>query len=399
MNVKTGKGEIALSALLGVWSVSALTSLPGLAISPILGRLSEIFSHVSDLEIQMLTSLPSLLIIPFVLLAGWLTQHLGYIRLLYVGLSLFLVCGVLYFFCSHMWQLVFVSALLGVGAGIIVPLSTALISFFFDGDYRTRQFGYSSAINNMTLVVATALAGYLANIEWKLPFLVYLTPAVALLFVPAVSRAAKGVATAVDVATAPSLGQQQGSTQWRRIVIYMIYYLLITYLTVIVSFNLPFLLNEYGDTDNSSSLLISLFFLSIMLPGFFLAPIVKLLRGKVESMCLLIIAVGLFLIYMYSSLPVIALGCIITGVGYGIAQPCIYDKVSLLASPQKNAFALALVMAMNYVAILLCPFVVDFFQNMAHVKSERFAFGLNVVIAILFLFVALLRRMVVICRK
>ena len=85
--------------------------------------------------------------------------------------------------------------------------------------------------------------------------------------------------------------------------------------------------------------------------------------------------------------------------GYGIAQPYIYDKVSLLASPQKNAFALALVMAMNYVAILLCPFVVDFFQNMAHVKSERFAFGLNVVIAILFLFVALLRRVVVICRK
>lgn len=38
--------------------------VPGLAVSPILGRLHRIFGHATDLEIQMLTSLPSLLIIP-----------------------------------------------------------------------------------------------------------------------------------------------------------------------------------------------------------------------------------------------------------------------------------------------------------------------------------------------
>jgi RNA polymerase sigma-70 factor (ECF subfamily) len=47
--------------------------LPGLAVSPILGDLNTIFPSASDLEIQMLTSLPSLLIIPFVLLSGKLS--------------------------------------------------------------------------------------------------------------------------------------------------------------------------------------------------------------------------------------------------------------------------------------------------------------------------------------
>ena len=70
MKINTGQGTIPLITLIGIWSVSALTSLPGLAVSPILGELSTIFPHATELDIQMLTSLPSLLIIPFVLLAG-----------------------------------------------------------------------------------------------------------------------------------------------------------------------------------------------------------------------------------------------------------------------------------------------------------------------------------------
>jgi len=180
MNINTGQGTIPLITLISIWSVSALTSLPGLAVSPILGQLSTIFPHATELDIQMLTSLPSLLIIPFVLLAGKLAEKRDFVRLLRVGLWLFAASGVLYLFSSEMWQLMAVSALLGVGAGLIIPLSTGLISRYFTGEYRVRQFGYSSAITNMTLVVATAVTGYLAEVHWRLPFVVYLLPLVSL---------------------------------------------------------------------------------------------------------------------------------------------------------------------------------------------------------------------------
>ncbi len=75
MKINTGQGTIPLITLIGIWSISALTSLPGLAVSPILGELSTIFPHATELDIQMLTSLPSLLIIPFVLLAGKLAER------------------------------------------------------------------------------------------------------------------------------------------------------------------------------------------------------------------------------------------------------------------------------------------------------------------------------------
>ncbi len=157
MRIQTGHGTIPLITLIGIWSISALNALPGLAVSPILGKLSAIFPHSTELDIQMLSSLPSLLIIPFILLAGKLTERANFIRLLQAGLAIFALSGVLYLLSGQMWQLIAVSALLGVGSGLIVPLSTGLISKYFVGSYRVKQFGLSSAITNITLVVATAV--------------------------------------------------------------------------------------------------------------------------------------------------------------------------------------------------------------------------------------------------
>ena len=43
MKIQTGRGTIPLITLIAIWSISALTSLPGLAVSPILGDLTKIF--------------------------------------------------------------------------------------------------------------------------------------------------------------------------------------------------------------------------------------------------------------------------------------------------------------------------------------------------------------------
>ncbi|MGL4327096.1 MAG: MFS transporter, partial [Tannerellaceae bacterium] len=174
MRIQTGQGTIPLMTLIAIWSISAITSLPGLAVSPILGDLDKIFPHVSDLEIQMLTSLPSLLIIPFVLLSGKLSESKDKTTILMIGLAIFLASGILYFFANSMLELILISCLLGVGAGMVIPLSTGLIADFFVGEYRTKQLGFSSSITNLTLVLATFLTGWLANYNWHYPFVVYL---------------------------------------------------------------------------------------------------------------------------------------------------------------------------------------------------------------------------------
>ena len=42
MKIQTGQGTIPLITLIGIFSISALNALPGLAVSPILGDLNKI---------------------------------------------------------------------------------------------------------------------------------------------------------------------------------------------------------------------------------------------------------------------------------------------------------------------------------------------------------------------
>ena len=397
MKINTGQGTIPLITLIGIWSVSALTSLPGLAVSPILGELSTIFPHATELDIQMLTSLPSLLIIPFVLLAGKLAEKRDFIRLLRVGLWLFAASGVLYLFSSRMWQLMAVSALLGIGAGLIIPLSTGLISRYFTGEYRVRQFGYSSAITNMTLVVATAVTGYLAEVHWRLPFAVYLLPLISLVLSAYLKKDTASVtikqAAAIipPIQSTPVISGKYG-IHIRHLVQLMLFYGLVTYVVLAVTFNLPFLMEAHHFSSGNSGLMISLFFLAIMVPGFMLDSLVKLLGNKTKLYSLLAIAVGLLLIWISPTEWLIVPGCILVGLGYGIIQPLIYDKTVDTAIPQKTTLALAFVMVMNYLAILLSPFITDFFQWIFHTGSQEFPFIFNLCITILIMYWAYAKK-------
>ena len=134
MEIKTGKGTIPLVVLLAIWSVSAISSLPGLAVSPVLGDLNRIFPKATDLEIQMLTSLPSLLIIPFVLLSGRLSVGPHRLRILALGLLLFFLSGVACLFARSMGMLIVISCLLGIGAGMVITFSTGLVVHNFTGN-------------------------------------------------------------------------------------------------------------------------------------------------------------------------------------------------------------------------------------------------------------------------
>lgn len=388
MRIQTGQGTIPLITLIGIWSISALNALPGLAVSPILGKLSAIFPHSTELDIQMLSSLPSLLIIPFIILSGKLTEKVNNIFLLQVGLVIFSLSGVLYLVSTKMWQLIAVSALLGVGSGLIVPLSTGLISRFFTGTYRTKQFGLSSAITNVTLVLATVLTGYLAEVNWHLPFVVYLFPLISIVLsfylkknispYPAVSPQATQSRTGTD--TNNSFGKF--GIQIRHLIQIMLFYGLATYLVIIISFNLPFLMKEYHFTSGNSGLMISLFFLAIMAPGFVLNQIVSYFGKKTKFACMLSIAAGMALILVSRTEWLIGLGCILAGLGYGVIQPIAYDKTTRTAIPAKVTLALAFVMAMNYLAILLCPFIINVFKDMFHIETQQFAFIFNMVIAL-----------------
>ena len=387
MQIQTGKGMISLITLTGIWSISALNALPGLAISPILGKLSTIFPHATELDLQMLSSLPSFLTIPCIILSGKLTEKVNNIALLQIGLWIFLFSGLLYLFSTEIWQLIAVSTLLGIGSGLVIPLSTGLISRYFDGKYRTKQFGLSSSITNVTLVLATMLTGYLVEINWRLPFTVYLFAFIPILFSYSLDKNLPPHPQETLVSKSSKQGYKEKSNnqgiQLNHLIQIMCFYGLATYLVVIINFNLSFLMEEYHFTSSRSGLMISLFFLAIMAPGFILNPIVSLLGRKTKFYSMLSITLGLALITFSPNEWIIGLGCVLAGLGYGIIQPIAYDKATRIATSEKATLSLAFVMVMNYLAILLCPFILHLFEEFFHIKTQQFAFTVNLLIALI----------------
>ena len=381
MRIETGQGTIPLMTLIALWSISAVVSLPGLAISPILGDLDTVFPGTSHLEIQMLTSLPSLLIIPFVLLSGRLSVGRNKVKILILGLSLFFGSGILYFFAKSMTALIVISCILGIGAGIMIPLSTGLIVDYFSGKYRVQQLGLSSSINNITLVLATMLTGYLANINWHYPFLVYTLPG-GTIILTSFLRKRDSIANVPKIEQAP---QQPlpGRIDRPKLVGLMFLYFFITYAVLAITFYLPFLLQSYKMSSDLSGVMISLLFLAIMLPGMFLNNIISWLRNKINWVSLLCIGMGLLLIFLFRDPFMIGVGCIATGLGYGVMQPLIYDKTARIAPAEQATLALSFVMSVNYLAIMLCPFIVDGLEALFGIHGNRFPFVANALMVLL----------------
>ena len=391
MKIKTGHGSITLHKLIAIYSISMVTSLPGLAISPILGKLETIFHSASELQLQMLESLPSFVIIPFILLAGKLSLKKNRKKLLIAGLSIFFVCSVVYPFANSMWFLLLISGVLGIGAGMVIPFSTGLVADYFSGNYRRKQLGYVSAITNFSLVLATLLAGFLAGINWHFSFIVYCISGISLYFAFFLDSTPPYVTNNTAATGNPPMKSDTIRTKWP--VKLMLLYYLITLLALTVPFNLAlYMHNLHLGSSNTSGTLISVFFLTMSLPGLFLNRVIGFLKQNTNFFSLLLISVGLIFFAFKVNLFLLTIGVICIGLGYGIMQPFIYDKTASHASPSRSVYVLSLVMVMNYVAIITYPFFLKLLQKIFHTDSSYFPYLLFMSISVAFTIFTYFRR-------
>ena len=168
-----------------ILSISLLTVMAGAAIAPALGVISEHFSGQSPLLIQLIVSLPALFIILTNLVFPWLCRLMKTRTLALTGLALYVLSGAGAFFVDDIGLLLVFRALMGMSVGMIMPLSTGLLAYYFPPEEQAGLMGLSAAMNQMGGVVATFLAGMLAGISWNYAFLVYLLGLIAIILVAA----------------------------------------------------------------------------------------------------------------------------------------------------------------------------------------------------------------------
>lgn len=141
-------------------------------------------------------------------------------------------------------------------------------------------------------------------------------------------------------------------------------------------------MEKHHFSSGNSGLMISLFFLAITAPGFCLNKIVGLLKERTKAYSLLSIALGLLLIWIAPLEWLIIRVVCLSDWDMALFSLCCTRKRPYAALPQKATMALAFVMMMNYLAILLYPFIGDFLQWVFHTQSQEFPFIFNLLITV-----------------
>lgn len=401
--INTGKLPLDLSAYVAILSLSLIVNLPGLAISPMLDTLSHIFPKSSALEKQLLTMLPNLLIIPFVLMSGKLSTTNHKKILIVSALLIFAGSTVGYMLSTSMLALIIFSCTLGIGAGILVPFSTGLLSDTFAGKPLMKQMGLQSAISNLTLVLATFAVGWLARIGWHAPFMVYAVSIIPLALVNFIGRVPMSeldptkadienyVATPTD---APSDQCNSNGVDVRRMVMLFAAYFLLTFGTISISEYLPFLAQERHFDPSVTGSLTAIFFLMVFFCGISLTPIIRMLRKNTVLVCTSLCLIGMLVVSISPNVQLVGAGIIIAGMGYGALQPLFYNKATQCVNrPSLTTKALSIILTANYSAIVVEPLITQGICKLFHRSVESTSpFVISVVVCGIFLIYAILSR-------
>lgn len=385
--ISNGKGSLPLISLIALLSVSLTVNIPGLAVSPMLGKLEDIFPHCSQLEIQLLTLLPNLVVIPMILIAGKITTVKNQTAVLATGLAIFLLSGILYLFADSMPLLVGLGALLGVGCGLIVPIAAGLLSEWFYGDQKVKVLGFKSGTSNGIVILATIFVGWAADMSWHASFSVYLVPIIPLLLLPFMTNTfirghlrenAASSAKSHTSVSAPATGNIRFSRPIITLAGVIGLYVALTASSMVFTYYLPFTMKHYGLATSQVGIATAMFYVTAMVGGFLLTPYIRIVRRFGLYACIIIMATGLLALGLFHTMASYVAGVLLIGLGYGFFQPIIYNKTTQIA-PDKalSTKYFSYTLAGNYVAVSVVPLIVELFQYVFNNHTADFPYYLS----------------------
>lgn len=428
--VNSGCGKVPLITTLAILSISLVVNLPGLAITPIMGKLDKVFPHVTDLEIQLLSVLPNLIIIPFILLSGKIATQKTQMWVMMAGMAIFAVTGIIYLFADSILLLILLGCVLGIGCGLVIPLAASFISQTFKGEARARVLGLKSGISNVTVIFATLFVGWIAAIDWHMAFLVYLMPLIPLAMVPfmtdrfmdkyVIPGAAPDPheldlpdpqdASHLPLKPAPmdekklqseephkpdTSGRPKLQLVGKRSLILLAaligVYITVTYASMAVSYNLPFTMQFYKLSTGTVGVATALYFAAASASGFALQWIKKLFGRYTIQISTAIMAAGLYCVGIFHTELAYYISILAVGLGYGVIQPVIYNKTTYIApNDAASTRYFSYLLTGNYIGIAMVPFLVDFMAKIFRMTADpNFAFILNGCVSVILLIIAI----------
>lgn len=335
-----------------ILSMSLLTVMAAAAIAPAMGIIKEHFASSPDILVQMIISLPALFIIitnMFFLQISrvWRTRTIAT-----VGLLLYVVAGTGCFFIDNLNALLVMRALLGVSVGLIMPLSTGLLSYFYPPEKQARLMGLSAAMNQMGGVVGTLLAGVLASIEWNYAFLVYVFGLVALFMILRFLPNEK-------LGSSNKRGKEFDPRQLLKFHPSVIGMLLLTMVFFVFPTNFAIITGKQLGIDTG---IITLLMVALDLLAFFVGLVFGKMMGKFRTTIKFFPPIALIIGYSFyagaSNMAMILVGSAFIGLANGVGVPYLMTIASIKGGKNSATTVMPLLSAALYLGQFISPIII-----------------------------------------
>lgn len=347
-----------------VLSLSILAVLAVTAVAPALGRIQLSFPQASKLELQMMLNFPALFLIPFSLLSGQLTLRFKKRHILLTGLVIYFISGVGSAFITNFTVFMVLRAFLGIGMGMVTPLSFSLIADLFSGDKRAKLMGFSSAVATSSAILMSLISGWLALYNWRFALGAYGISLVVFIIVYLYLPEPPSSGQAIKQAKLPSL----------------VYAVVLFNMFSIVIFNLisnqmAFYLKDTNLGDSAESgIAIAAYQGAQFLVALIFDKIYRILKNNTAIFGLVVSVIGFIILFSANSLWMIILAVFITGLGIGTLVPYNALTISNQVSPDLSGWALSLNTSALFAGQFISPFLFSLISTIFGFSSVRFYF-------------------------
>ena len=367
-----GKG-LAVSIL----SLSLLTVMAGAAVAPALGVIQAYFADTSQTVVQLIISIPALFIVITNLCFPALSRRFSTKTLVLGGLVLYTVGGCAAGLFDQIGLVLAMRALVGIGVGILMPLSTGLLAFYYPPERQAALMGYASAMNQMGGVIATLLAGLLSQLNWRASFLVYLLGLLSIVL-------------CLGFLPSDRLGQPQHAETNAERSPFRTYFVYILAMFLLMSIFFVYPANFALETTAEGS--VPAQFIAVIMAGADLVAFVGgllfvHLRRAMGRGCKLLAPIlfllGFFLLTLVGGWPGTLLGSACIGFANGVGIPFLISEASMQAGKSAASTVMPLVSAAMYLAQFLSPLLLGALRG-ALGALPHLAYWFAVVLAVLF---------------
>lgn len=381
-----------------VLSVSTITILGSTAVSPALSGIKSAFPQMSDAWIQMILTLPTLLIIPSCLMCRYAISRMGQKRVLIMGIIIYLIGGLGAGLAPDFATLLIMRGILGVGCGFITPMAQNLISSNFSGEVKTRLTSYSASASYLMGIIASFLVGNLVAVNWRLAFLVYFVALVVMIlniiYLPDDRPHEKTASVPENAAenTAQSVSGKNRINVPALITMIAMFGINGAFYTFSASISL-FMRGDSIGNESSSGIVVSSFMICGFVVGLIVPKIRQLINGYTMALGCLMMGGGYLILSSAHTMGVLMLAAALVGGSYSILYSGIFTKIrSQARSEEETTTLVTFTTAFMFLGQALSQYILRGVELILGISGYRFRFGFLALILLICMFWCIIKN-------